>query len=173
MLEHDRYYRTMSEEARKNLPAYNFDHPDALDTDQLVADLDALIAGDSVEVPVYNFATHRREPYGDLVNCVPIILVDGILVLAHPALRERLDHKVFVATPDDVRLARRLRRDMAQRGRTAIEILDQYEATVRPMHKAWVEPTRIYADMLLDGTAPVETMVAGVLALIQQEVPAG
>lgn len=160
-LMHDRYYRDLPAEHRQAPGRYNFDHPDALETELLVRHLDALREGRSVRVPRYDFATHRRAPEADWDELVPrsVILVEGILVLAEPALRERMDHRVFVDAPDDLRLVRRIRRDVDERGRDLDEILDQYVRTVRPMHEAYVRPSATHAQLVLDGTGPVAALV--------------
>lgn len=166
LVSHDRYYRNLP--PGTNPERWNYDHPDALDTAGLVADLDILRSGGSVDLPVYDFATHRQlgRPHWHPVSARPIVLVEGILVLQDPALRARMHRRVFVHTPDDLRLARRIRRDMLERGRSLDEVLAQYLQTVRPMHEAYVAPTRVHADLVLDGEAPVQSSVAAVLALV-------
>ena len=159
---HDRYYRDLPAAYRHDPSTYNFDHPDALDTDRLVHDVDRLRAGAPVDLPRYDFAKHARAPDPDRVDPRPILIVEGILVLGHGALRSRFDLRVFVETPDDLRLMRRIRRDVAERGRTWDDVLVQYERTVRPMHLQHVEPTRAFADLVLDGTAPIDDSVAAI-----------
>ncbi len=149
LLDHDAYYRDLSHLPFEERIAYNFDHPDALETELLVEHLDKLIAGQPVDKPVYNFTTHSREPYTQRIEPRSVIILEGILILAEPALRERMDIKIFVDTPDDVRLMRRIRRDMEERGRTIHTILEQYERTVRPMHLEFVEPSKRYADIII------------------------
>lgn len=167
-LTHDRYYRTMPDGFEEDPTRYNFDHPDALETDRMVADLLLLRNGHAARVPDYDFATHTRVPpeQWDLLEPRPLVIVEGILVLAHPGLRDAMHHRVYVHAPDDLRLVRRIRRDVAERGREVLEILDQYERTVRPMHQAYVAPSRAFADLVVDGTTTTEAMVASVLALI-------
>ncbi len=162
---HDRYYRSVPD---GNTQAFNFDHPDSLDTETLVADLGRLRAGLPTRMPVYDFSHHTRAPEAEweLVEPRPIVIVEGILVLAEPALRDAFDFKVFVHAPADVRLARRIRRDMAERGRSVESVLDQYERTVRPMHDQFIEPSRHMADLIVDGCSPTESMVAAVRGLI-------
>jgi len=164
-LMHDRYYRGVPRE--RNPAEHNFDHPDALETDRLVRDLDELRRGRSVRVPRYDFSTSSRLPEEDTLTPRPVVIVEGILVLTDAELRSRFDHRVFVFTPDDVRLSRRIRRDIAERGRTWDEVLEQYEQTVRPMHEAFVAPSSAHADLVLDGTGPVDELVARVLALVR------
>ncbi len=151
LIHHDRYYRDIP-----NPRGFNFDHPEALDTDGLVADLGRLRAGHPAELPVYDFSRHARAPHTERVAPCPLVMVEGILTLAHPGLAALADLRVYVHTPDDIRLARRLRRDIVERGRTVDSVLDQYLQTVRPMHLAWVAPCEATADLVLDGTAPPE-----------------
>ena len=167
-LMHDRYYRTMPESYRDDPTRFNFDHPDALDTPRMVADLMQLRNGHAIRVPDYDFATHERVPpeLWEELHPKPVVIVEGILVLADPYLREAMDHKVFVHAPDDIRLVRRIRRDVSERGRSVLEILEQYERTVRPMHQAYVGPSQHHADLVVDGTTTTEAMVASVLGLL-------
>lgn len=164
LVQHDRYYRPLAEGT--DPAAHNFDHPDALESDRLAADLDALRAGRRARLPRYDFATHRREDRWDDADPRPVVLVEGILVLADPVLRAALDHRVFVHAPDDVRLVRRIRRDLAERGRALADVLHQYERTVRPMHEAHVAPSRVHADLVLDGTRDPEGLAEEVLLLL-------
>ncbi len=161
LLTHDRYYHSLPEAVRATPIRHNFDHPDSLDTDHLVRDLQALRAGRQVTVPAYDFASHARCPpeRWETVSPRSLIVVEGILVLAHAGLRDAFDHAVYVHTPDDLRLVRRIRRDVRDRGRQAEDVLEQYERTVRPMHEAHVAPSRSYADLELDGTRPVGELV--------------
>lgn len=144
----------------------NFDHPDALETELLRAHLDELLAGRPIEKPVYNFTTHTRAPYTVRIEPRPVIILEGILVLAEPLLRERMDIKLYVDAPDDVRLIRRIRRDMEERGRTIESILEQYERTVRPMHLEFVEPSRRLADVIIPGGGYNQVAIDMVLARI-------
>jgi len=146
---HDAFYRDLSHLAPDERERVNFDHPDSLETDLLVADLGRLLEGATVHVPSYDFTTHTRRPAKRAVEPAPVVIVDGVLVLAERRLRELMDLKVFVDTAPDVRLARRLRRDVVERGRNAASVLDQYETTVRPMHLALVEPSKGHADIVI------------------------
>ena len=121
-------------------------------SDLLMADLDGLLAGRAVDVPIYDFASHTRTGRTRRVEPRPVVVVDGILVLAVPELRRRLDLAVFVDAPAEIRLARRMDRDVRERGRTAAMVQSQFEATVAPMHEAFVEPSAIHADLHVDGT---------------------
>lgn len=160
---HDRYYITLP--AGQSAAEWNFDHPDALETSRFVRDLDALRTGVATRVPRYEYARHSRADEEDLIEPRPIVIVEGILVLADAALRARFDHAAFVYTPDDIRLIRRIRRDSAERGRTVSEILDQWEKTVRPMHEAFVAPSMSHVGQVLDGTAPIASLVDAILAV--------
>jgi len=148
-IEYDAYYRDrpdLSEEGRSQL---NFDHPDSLETELLVEHLRALKEGCGVDVPIYDFKTHRRVEQVHRVEPTPVIIVEGILVFVERALREMLDIKVFVDTDADIRIFRRIRRDMEQRGRTFESIRDQYYKSVRPMHLQFVEPSKRWADLII------------------------
>lgn len=170
LMTHDRYYHSLPEHLRDNPLDYNFDHPDSLDTARLVADLDLLLAGKPADLPVYDFPNHRRAEQVQTVEPHDILIVEGILVLTDAALRQRFDHSVYVHTPDDIRLLRRIRRDRQRRGRDVNQVLDQYEATVRPMHHAFVEPSREHADTVVLGTDPVDALVDSVLSVLPAAV---
>jgi uridine kinase len=148
-IEYDAYYRDrpdLSDEARAQL---NFDHPDSLESELLVSHLRALKEGRGVDVPIYDFKTHRRRTEIHRVDPKPVIVVEGILVFVEPAIRELLDIKVFVDTDADIRIFRRIRRDMEQRGRTFDSVRQQYYDTVRPMHVQFVEPSKRWADLII------------------------
>ena len=165
-LEHDSYYVDLGHMDFEERTAINFDHPDSLETDLLIKDLDALKAGSSVEVPVYDFAQYTRTDQTTTLEPKPVVVLEGILVLADPLLRDRMDLKIFVDTEADVRLMRRLRRDVMERGRTVETVLDQWENTVRPMHLQFVEPSKRYADLILpDGYS--EAGVGTVIRMIR------
>ncbi len=147
----DEYYHDLVHLSPAERAVVNFDHPDSLDVDLLVAHMAALLAGRPAEVPVYDFSTHTRTGRTRLVQPGPVVVVDGILVLAFPAIRECLDISVFVEAPAEVRLTRRLDRDVRERGRTPESVRAQFAATVAPMHEAFVSPCRAFADLVLDG----------------------
>ncbi len=149
ILSHDWYYRDWVDLPKDVLDHKNFDHPDSLETDLLVRHVKALKAGSTVEVPVYDFKTHRRAEEMRRIPPRKVILVDGILIYAESELRKLLDIKIFVDTDADVRLIRRIRRDIAERGRTLDSVVEQYESTVRPMHLEFVEPSKRYADLIV------------------------
>ena len=149
ILSHDWYYRDWIDLPKDVLDHKNFDHPDSLETDLLVRHLKALKGGATVEVPVYDFKTHRRSEETRRIPPRKVVLVDGILIYAEPELRKLFDVKIFVDTDADVRLIRRIRRDIAERGRTLDSVVEQYESTVRPMHLEFVEPSKRYADLII------------------------
>lgn len=166
LIHHDRYYHSMPSTFHDDPTRYNFDHPDALDTSRLIQDLQSLRNGHTVELPNYDFENHRRSDRTERVEPHPLLIVEGILTLADAGLRSQLDKKVYVHAPDDVRLIRRIRRDLVSRGRSIADILDQWERTVSPMHQEFVEPSRRHADLVVDGVTTTEAMVAAVLGLI-------
>jgi len=148
-LAHDRYYRDLSHLPAEERGRQNFDHPDALETDLLVEHLDRLRSGLTVLPPRYDFTSHCRLDGDQSVEPAPVLVVEGVLILADPELRDRIDLRIFVDTDADIRLARRLRRDVNERGRSTGAVLRQYEQTVRPMHLAFVEPSRRHAHVIL------------------------
>jgi len=165
LISHDRYYLDV-EEPR----GHNYDHPDALDTSRLVADLQGLLAGRPTGLPVYDFPTHRRQAHAEVVEPSEIILVEGILTLADRRVAELAALSVYVDAPDDIRLARRIRRDVVSRGRSVEGVLDQYLATVRPMHNQFVAPCAGVADLVLSGIAPIEQVVGQLVAAVRARV---
>jgi uridine kinase len=148
-LQQDSYYRNLDEMPLDYRRQINFDHPDAIDNDLLVEHLRALKAGEAVELPLYDFKTHSRRAETLHMEPRPIIIIEGILIFAEQRLLDEMDIKVYVDTPDDIRFIRRLRRDVAERGRTAESVIEQYLATVRPMHMQFVEPSKRYADVII------------------------
>lgn len=166
-LDQDAYYLDLGHlelEARKQV---NFDHPDAFDADLFVAHLEDLIAGRAVDKPTYDFAAHTRA--ARTVRLVPrdVIVVDGLLLFAEARLRALLDIKVYVDVADDVRFIRRLRRDVAERGRAVEDVIHQYLETVRPMHLEFVEPSKRYADLIIPEGAENEVALEAVVARIK------
>jgi uridine kinase len=148
-LQQDAYYRNLGDMPIELRHKVNFDHPDAFDTELLVNHLGALSAGASIEMPVYNYATHSRKPETVTVQPRPVIIVEGILVFINPELRSLMDLKLFVDTDADVRFIRRLERDVHERGRSLDSVVEQYTTTVRPMHLQFVEPSKRYADVVI------------------------
>ena len=148
-LEHDAYYRDLSHMSTEDRRRVNFDHPDAFETELLVEHVQALISGQSVEQPIYSYEDSVRTEDTRRVDPKPLVVIEGILVLENYALQSLMDIKIFVDTDDDIRLLRRVRRDTEERGRSLEGILGQYEATVRPMHLAFVSPSRRHADVII------------------------
>ena len=148
-IEHDAYYRDQSHLTPVERARINYDHPASLESDLLAAHLGELRAGRPVDVPIYDFANHTRRVETRKIVPARVIIVEGILVFTEPALREQLDIKIFVDTDSDIRLIRRIRRDLEQRGRTFQSVRDQYYATVRPMHIEHVEPSKRWADLIV------------------------
>jgi uridine kinase len=149
VVDHDSYYRDHPEmdlAARQNL---NYDHPDALDSKLLISHLDELRAGRGVDVPIYDFVSHSRRKDTRRVEPAPVIIVEGILVFVDEEVRRRLEVKLFVDTDADIRVMRRIRRDMEARGRTFQQIREQYYKNVRPMHLQFVEPSKRWADIII------------------------
>jgi uridine kinase len=148
---HDDYYRHRPELTFEERTKVNYDHPDSLETTLLVSHLETLRSGQPVQRPVYDFTTHTRSDETFVVAPAPVVVVEGILVLADPDLRRLMDLRIYVDTDADLRLARRMERDIHERGRTPESVLDQYLTTVRPMHLEFVEPSKKHADMIIPG----------------------
>jgi uridine kinase len=149
ILSHDSYYRDFVDLPKDVLDRQNFDHPDSLESELLVRHLKALKQGMVVETPIYDFKVHRRAAESRRVEPRKVILVDGILIFAEAELRKLFDVKIYVDTDADIRLIRRLKRDIAERGRSVESVVTQYESTVRPMHMEFVEPSKRYADLII------------------------
>jgi uridine kinase len=148
-IQQDSYYRNLKDLPLDFRQTANFDHPDALDNDLLVHHVRKLKAGHAIELPLYDFKANTRLNETVLIEPKPIVIIEGILIFSDPRLLEQMDIKVFVDTPDDIRFIRRLRRDVAERGRTVESVIEQYLVTVRPMHMQFVEPSKRYADVII------------------------
>lgn len=149
VIDHDSYYFDQGHLSPQARAEINYDHPSSLESQLLADHLRALRGGESVDVPIYDFVTHTRRREHRRVAPAPVILVEGILVFVDAAVREQMDIKIFVDTDADIRLMRRIRRDLEQRGRTFASVRDQYYATVRPMHLEYVEPSKRWADLIV------------------------
>ena len=149
VLEQDFYYRAMPHLPLEERAKINYDHPGAFDTDLLVEHVQALLDGRPIEKPIYDFITHSRPPRTIRVEPCHVVMLEGILVLESVRLRGLMDIKIFVDTEPDVRILRRLQRDLSDRGRTLQSVIDQYLTTVRPMHLQFVEPSKRYADVII------------------------
>ena len=148
-LEHDAYYKDLRDIPFADAQFINFDHPDTLETSLLIEHVQQLKRGEPVAVPKYDFTTNRRLSEVKMVYPQPIILVEGILIFAEPELRRLFDVRIFVDTDPDIRFIRRLKRDLAERGRTVESVIEQYLTSVRPMHLDFVEPSKRYADVII------------------------
>jgi len=171
-VQHDSYYRDRSHLSPEERALINFDHPDALETALFAEHVRSLRAGVAVEIPVYDFRTHTRT--SETVQLVPrpVILLEGILILADKVLRDLMDIRVFVDTDADTRFIRRLRRDIEERGRTMDSVIRQYEATVKPMHLEFVEPSKRYADVIIPEGGFNEVGVDMLVTKIRSLIPA-
>jgi uridine kinase len=149
VIEQDSYYKDQSHLSYEERVKTNYDHPDAFDTKLLLAHLDMLLAGKSIDKPIYDFENHNRKKETVKIEPKNIILVEGILILAEAELRNKFDIKIFVDTDADVRIIRRIERDMQERGRTLESIINQYIGVVRPMHLQFIEPSKKYADIII------------------------
>lgn len=170
LIEHDSYYRDLNHLPFSEREKQNFDHPKALETELMIRHLELLKNGTRIEMPVYDFVTHTRT--GQTVPAFPkkIILVDGILIFSEPELLKMMDIKIFVDTDDDVRLLRRLRRDIHERGRDLEGILTQYETFVRPMHLEFVEPGKRYADIIIPRGGENRVALEMIIAMISNQL---
>ena len=151
VLEEDAYYRDQSHLPIKLREKTNYDHPDAFEHDLLLSHLESLRAGESIDVPIYDFTQHNRSPNTRRVQPAGVVIVEGILLLTNPALRNFFDIKAFIDTPLDICLLRRIERDMRERGRSFDSIAEQYENTVRPMYYQFIEPCKQHADIVVTG----------------------
>jgi uridine kinase len=170
IIEHDAYYRDRSLLSPDERSALNYDHPDALESILLAEHLRALRRGHPVEVPIYDFVTHTRRSETRAVEPCPVIIVEGIMTLADGAVRECLDIKIYVDTDSDIRLMRRIHRDITSRGRTFESVRDQYAKTVRPMHLQFVEPSKRQADLIIpeggENRVAIDIVIARLLAAV-------
>ena len=164
---HDAYYRDLKHLPPRLRVQVNFDHPDSLETELLIEQLTALKDGHAVEIPIYDFTTHTRTPRRRHVEPARVVLVEGILVLVEPKLRDLFEAKLYVDTDADVRFIRRLRRDIEERGRSVELVCEQYLSTVRPMHLEFVEPSKRYADVIIPEGGFNEVAIAMIAARIR------
>lgn len=167
---HDSYYNcndALTMEERNHL---NYDHPDSLETDMLVEHLKQLRLGNPIECPVYDFSIHNRAKETVTVLPKKVIVVEGILLFHYPELRELFDLKIFVDVDADIRILRRLRRDLVERGRTVDSVINQYQETVKPMHELYVEPTKKLADIIVpshgDTSAAIDVLIDRINAVL-------
>jgi uridine kinase len=174
LIQHDAYYKDLTDLPMAQRAMQNFDHPDALDNELLVAHLKELKAGRPVEVPVYDFTTHSRTTETQRVEAHRVILLEGILIFSDETLRRLMDVRIYVDTDADIRFIRRLQRDIAERGRTMESVIHQYLATVRPMHQEYVEPSKRHANVIIPeggfNEVAMEMIAARIRALLGGEV---
>jgi uridine kinase len=174
-LPHDAFYRDLSHLPPEKRSEVNFDHPNSLETELLIQHIQQLKVGQPIDLPIYDFKTHTRTSQTRPLHPQPIILVEGILIFAEPKLLPLYDIKIFVDTDADIRFIRRLQRDIQERGRTTESVIDQYLATVRPMHLEFVEYSKRYADIIIPeggfNTVAIDMVVARVLELLQNSAP--
>ena len=146
---HDNYYKAHNDMTYEERALLNYDHPNAFDTERMIEDVKKLKAGETVDIPVYDYSIHNRSDKTQTIAPQRVVVLEGILLLYDAQLRELMDAKVYVDAPADERLVRRIRRDMAERERSLQSVLSQYQDTVRPMHEQFVEPTKAYADVII------------------------
>jgi len=170
LISQDSYYKDLSHLPFENREKVNFDHPDALDFEMLKNHIIALKAGKSIEQPVYNFRSHSREKELTSIESADVIIVEGILLFAVPEIRDLFDMKIYVEADDDIRFLRRLERDMSERGREFFQVKEQYLATVKPMHDAFVAPSKKYADIIFPAAFPNEKGFNMILAKIHEDL---
>ncbi|QQS31985.1 MAG: uridine kinase [Acidobacteriota bacterium] len=172
LVEQDSYYRNLADMPLDERHRANFDHPDAIDSDMLVNHLLRLKQGLVVEMPLYDFKTHTRSDRIEIIEPKQVVIVEGILIFAETRVLDLLDVRVFVDTPDDIRFIRRLRRDIAERGRTTESVIEQYFASVRPMHFEFVEPSKRHADVIIPEGGQTGVTVELLCGLVRERLAA-
>ena len=171
LIQHDAYYRDQTDLPMEERVKVNYDHPESFETSLLVRHLQELRGGRAVERPIYDFTVYNRLPQTARVEPKPVVIVEGILVIYEPELRALMDLKIYVDTDPDLRVLRRLERDLKERGRSFDSVHDQYLATVRPMHLQFVEPSKRYADMVIPegyNTGAVSTVISMIREVLRQ-----
>jgi uridine kinase len=170
LVEQDSYYRNLADMPLDERHQANFDHPDSIDSDMLVRHLIRLKQGLTVEMPLYDFVTHTRSDEIEIIEPRPVVIVEGILIFAEPRVLNLLDVRIFVDTPSDIRLMRRLRRDINERGRTFERTLEQYRRTIRPMHFEFVEPSKRHADIIIPEGGQFGVSVKFLCSLVREKL---
>lgn len=173
LLQQDHYYRSQSHLPEAERSSVNYDHPDALELDLMTQHLDALRTGQSIMRPTYDFTIHDRQKEGVHVEPAAIIVVEGILVLADERLRSRFEVKLYVDTDPDIRVMRRIRRDLEHRGRTFTQVRKQYYESVRPMHLSYVEPSKRFADIVIPEGGQNRVALDFLLSFVRQRASEG
>lgn len=170
---HDYYYKAHDELSYEERTQLNYDHPSAFDTDMMIADIKKLKEGIAIDCPVYSFVNHNRTNKTLRINPAQVIIIDGILILENQELRDLMDVKVYVDTDADVRLGRRLLRDVQERGRSIESVLSQYFCTVKPMHDEFVEPSKRYADLIVPeggfNSVALRILIQNINSMIEKE----
>ena len=173
LIQHDSYYRNISTYADKNPAHINFDHPDSLETSLLIKHLQSLKKGKSTEIPIYDYSVHSRKKESRKISATKIIIVEGILIFVNEALRNLFDLKIYIDTDADERIMRRIRRDTQERGRTIESVIQQYSATVKPMHLQFVEPTKNWSDIIIphggENEIAIDVVVRAIKSLINKK----
>jgi uridine kinase len=169
-LPQDNYYRSAEYINNENITAFNFDHPAAFDTDLIVEHLAALRHGETIEMPLYDFVNHRRRSESITVEPRKVVIFEGIMVYFDKRVRDLIDLKIFVDTPDDIRFIRRMRRDIHDRGRTMDSVITQYLEVVRPGHYEFIEPTKAFADLIVPEGGMNEMALEVLSAFLKQIV---
>lgn len=164
------HHRRSSHISNANISSFNFDHPSAFDSELLYEQLRTLKSMQSVRMPQYDFVNHRRKPATVLVEPRKVIIFEGIMIYSEPSIRDLIDLKLYVDTPDDVRFIRRLKRDIEERGRTVDSVISQYLAVVRPGHYEFIEPTKLYADLIIPEGGFNESAVQVLASFIKEIV---
>jgi uridine kinase len=170
LVEQDSYYRNLADMPLDERKQANFDHPDSIDSDMLVNHILRLKQGLSAEMPLYDFKTHTRSDKIEIIKPKPVVIVEGILIFSETRVLDLLDVRVFVETPDDIRLIRRLKRDHDERGRSYERTMDQYLRTIRPMHFEFVEPSKRHADIIIPEGAQTGVSVEFLCGLVREKL---
>jgi len=170
IVEYDSYYKDQSHLSDEERAAINYDHPDALETDLLVEHIQALRSGQCAELPIYDFVLHTRKSESRSLKPRPVLIVEGIMALAVPRVRELFDIKIFVDTDADLRVFRRIRRDIEQRGRSFNSVRNQYYEYVRPMHTEFVEPSKRWADLIVPEGGSNRVALEVLVARLQRDL---
>jgi uridine kinase len=172
LIEQDSYYKNLADMPLDERHQANFDHPEAIDSDMLVNHIRRLKQGEPIEMPLYDMVTHTRRDETETFLPRPVVIVEGILIFSEPRILDLLDVRVFVDTPDDVRLMRRMRRDVIERGRTFERTLEQYERTIRPMHFEFVEPSKRHADIIIPEGSNTGVTVDFLCSMVREKLKA-
>lgn len=170
LVEQDSYYRNLADMPLDERRLANFDHPDSIDGEMLADHLEQLKNGEPIAMPVYDFKSHTRNPKNKRIEPKQVVIVEGILIFAEPRILDLLDVRVFVDTPDDIRFIRRLKRDISERGRTVESVIEQYYATVRPMHHEFVEISKRYADIIIPEGGETGVSVRMLCGLVREKL---